>query len=278
MSIDTRTDLDSYLARIGGPAATTADLPTLRRIVAGHARTIAFENLDPFTGRDVALDADGLAAKLVHGGRGGWCFEQNLLLRGVLDTLGYRTTGLAARVLWGRPDDAPVPPRSHMLLRVDLAEGPHVVDVGFGGMTLTGVLALEPDVEQATPHEPFRLRVAGPELVLQAQVAGDWRSLYRFDLTAQHVADYEVSSWYLAHHPASHFVTGLMAARPDDDRRHALGGTARGGVAYTVHHRGGPSERRELDSASQVRAVLEEHFRLDLTGLPDLDTALARLF
>ena len=45
----------------------------------------------------------------------------------------------------------------HMLLHVDLPEGPHVVDVGFGGLTLTVVLALEPEVEQATPHEPFRL-------------------------------------------------------------------------------------------------------------------------
>jgi Arylamine N-acetyltransferase len=269
----TRTDLDDYLARIEVPAADAADLPTLRRIVAGHARAIAFENLDPFTGREVPLDREALTAKLVHGGRGGYCFEQNLLLRGVLDALGYRTTGLAARVLWGRPADAPVPARSHMLLRVDLAEGPHLVDVGFGGMTLTGVLALQPDVEQATPHEPFRLRPAGPDLVVQAEVGGDWRSLYRFDLTEQHVADYEVSSWYLAHHPASHFVTGLMAARPDDDRRHALGGTA-----YTVHHLGGPSERRELGSPSEIRDVLEEHFRLDLTGLPGLDAALARLF
>ena len=29
------------------------------------------------------------------GGRGGWCFEQNLLLRRALDDLGFRTTGLA---------------------------------------------------------------------------------------------------------------------------------------------------------------------------------------
>ncbi len=37
-----------------------------------------------------------------------------------------------------------MPPRGHMLLLVELAEGPHIVDVGFGGLTLTGVLALEP--------------------------------------------------------------------------------------------------------------------------------------
>lgn len=266
-------NVGAYLARIGVPRPPVPDLAALRRIVAGHTRSIAFENLDPFTGREVRLDADGLAAKLVRGGRGGYCFEQNLLLRGVLDALGHRTTGLAARVLWGRPDGAPVTPRSHMLLRVDLPEGPHLVDVGFGGLTLTGVLALEPEVEQATPHEPFRLLPAGPDLVMQARVGGQWRALYRFDLTEHHLADYEVSSWYVSHHPASHFVNGLMAARAEPDRRHALGGTT-----FSTHHLDGPTERRELGSPAAVRAVLEEHFLLDLSGLPDLDARLERLF
>jgi arylamine N-acetyltransferase len=265
--------LTAYVDRIGSPEVTGPDLPTLRRIVAAHSRSIAFENLDPFTRRDVLLDRESLTRKLVDGGRGGWCFEQNNLLRAALDTLGYRTTGLAARVLWGRPADAPVTPRGHMLLRVDLPEGPHVVDVGFGGLTLTGVLALEPDAPQATPHEPFRLLADGDGFVMQARVGAEWRPLYRFDLTPQHLADYEVSNWYLGHHPASHFLATVMAARPDTDRRYALNGTG-----FAVHHLDGPTERRTLESPAAVCAVLEEHFRLDLSGLPDLPTALGRLF
>lgn len=265
--------LTAYVDRIGSPEVTGPDLSTLRRIVAAHTRAIAFENLDPFTRRDVRLDQESLVAKLVNGGRGGWCFEQNHLLRAALDTLGYRTTGLAARVLWGRPADAPATPRSHMLLRVDLPEGPHVVDVGFGGLTLTGVLALEPHVEQATPHEPFRLLPDGDGFVMQARTGAEWRSLYRFDLAPQQPADYEVTNWYLGHHPASHFLATVMAARPDTDRRYALNGTG-----FAVHHLDGPTERRTLESPAAVRAVLEEHFRLDLSGLPDLDAALRRLF
>lgn len=265
--------LTAYVDRIGSPEVTGPDLSTLRRIVAAHTRAIAFENLDPFTRRDVRLDQESLVAKLVNGGRGGWCFEQNHLLRAALDTLGYRTTGLAARVLWGRPADAPATPQSHMLLRVDLPEGPHVVDVGFGGLTLTGVLALEPHVEQATPHEPFRLLPDGDGFVMQARAGAEWRSLYRFDLTPQQPADYEVTNWYLGHHPASHFLATVMAARPDTDRRYALNGTG-----FAVHHLDGPTERRTLENPAAVRAVLEEHFRLDLSGLPDLDAALRRLF
>lgn len=266
--------MSAYLDRIGGPDVTGPDLPTLRRIVAGHARSIAFENLDAYTGREIALDQEALAAKLVHGGRGGWCFEQNLLLKGALDAIGYTTTGLAARVLWGRPVDAPPRPRSHMLLRVDLPEGPHLVDVGFGGNTLTGVLALEPDVEQATPHEPFRLlRAERSGYVVQARTGGEWRPLYWFDLTEQLLADYEVSNWYLSHHPGSHFLTGIAAARPDVDRRYALNSTN-----LAVHHLDGPTERRTLESPAEIRKVLEETFLIDTSGLPDLETAGARLF
>jgi N-hydroxyarylamine O-acetyltransferase len=275
MSTATAADvhLVDYLDRIGAADVATPDLPTLQRIVAAHTRTIAFENLDPYTGRDVLLDADGLAAKLVHGGRGGWCFEQNLLLRGALDAIGYTTTGLAARVMWGRPADAPPAPRGHMLLRVDLPEGPHLVDVGFGGLTLTGVLALEPEVEQATPHEPFRLWPDGPGYVMQALVGGEWRPLYRFDLTEQLLADYEVTNWFLGHHPQSHFLSGLMVARPDTDRRYALNG-----ASLAVHHLDGPTERRTLETPAAIRRALEETFRLGVSGLPDLETALARLF
>lgn len=275
-------DLASYLQRIGlsgarDAAAPAPDRATLERIVAGHARSIAYENLDKFTGRDVHLDAASLTTKLVHGGRGGGCFEQNLLLRSALDALGYPTTGLGGRVLWNRPADAPMPALAHMLLRVDLPEGPHIVDVGFS-MTPTGVLALEPDVEQATPHEPFRLRAAGPAFVMEAWTGDQWRVLYQFDLSEHYFSDWAMISWYNTHHPDSLFVNGLLIGRPDTDRRYLLKGTISGGATLSTHHLGGPSEHQSLESPAAVRAALEDYFLLDLSGLPDLDAALARLF
>jgi arylamine N-acetyltransferase len=273
--------LDAYLARIG-VAPAPADLATLRAIVTGHTRAIAFENLNPFTGREVDLDDDALAAKIVHGGRGGYCFEQNLVLRRALDDLGYRTTMLTGRVVWGRPADAPPLPRTHMLLRVDLPEAPYVVDVGFGGQTLTGVLRMEHGVQQATPHEPYRLLAetcsqgradSAGTWTMQARVGAEWRSLYHFDLAPQLRADLEMASWYVSHHPESHFVTGVVAARPAPDRRYNLGGRI-----LATHHLGGPSESTELASATAIMDVLEETFLLTLAALPDLEPALKRLF
>ncbi|MGK9231536.1 arylamine N-acetyltransferase [Inquilinus limosus] len=262
-------DLDAYLRRIGHDGPVAPDLATLQALVFRHACTIPFENLDPFLGRPPLLDPAALQRKLVAGGRGGYCFEQNLLLRLALQAIGFRVAGHAARVLWGQAEDQ-ITPRGHMLLRVDLDDGPRIVDVGFGGQTLTGVLRLVPGIEQPTSHEPFRLVPVDRDLKLQAKAGGEWRTLYRFDLQEQWPVDYEAANWYLATHPTSHFVTGLIAARPEEGRRHALRNTE-----YAVHRLDGGTERRTLRDAAEVKAVLAEVFGLTL---PDgLDQALARL-
>lgn len=217
------------------------------------------------------LDPESLQQKLVQQGRGGWCYEHNLLLSYVLRALGFRVTWLAARVLWNAPEGV-VPARSHMLLRVDLPGKPYIADVGFGGLTLTAPLRLVADAEQATPHGLFRLIRAGEEYVQQARLQDNWQTLYRFGLHEQVLADYEVSNWYLSNHPASFFTTGLVAARPDRDRRYALRNNE-----LAVHFLDGKTERRTLASAEELRQVLEGPFRIKLPDSAEVNAALQRL-
>ena len=106
----------------------------------------------------------------------------------------------------------------------------------------------------------------------QAQIGQQWKSLYHFDLQQQFLPDYEVSSWYLCNHPSSHFVTGLMAARPDTDCRYALRNNQ-----LTIHHLRGDTERRVLSTVAEIRAVLEDAFHINLPITSDLDSALQRL-
>ncbi len=81
-----------------------------------------FENLDVVLKRPIRLDPASLVQKIVAGRRGGYCFESNALFMYALQALGFTVTPLAARVLWERKDPS-LPPRSHMLLMVDLEEG-----------------------------------------------------------------------------------------------------------------------------------------------------------
>jgi N-hydroxyarylamine O-acetyltransferase len=264
----TTIDIPAYLRRIGYTGHPRNDLPTLRSLVAHHAAAIPFENLDPLCGVPVRLDLAAIEEKIVGGGRGGYCFEQNALLAAVLIQLDFDVTRLAARVLWGRPDDA-VTQRSHMLLVVRADGGEVIADVGFGGLTLTGTLALEPDATQCTPHEPFRLQSLDDGYRVQAWVGDEWKSLYRFDLQRQHPVDYEAANWYLSTHPASHFVTNLIAARAAPDRRYALMNRE-----LAVHALHGETERRTLATPQEVMEVLERDF---LVALPKHDALAARL-
>ena len=264
-------DLDAYLERIGwnGPVAATPE--TLRAIAERHPSAIAFENLDAYLRRPVALDTASLQNKLVHGGRGGWCFEHNLLLGTALTAIGFRPIGLAARVLWGAPAGR-VGARSHMVLLLDLPDGRWIVDAGFGGLTLTAPLRVAMDVAQDTPHGRYRLRRVDGDVALEAELAGGWRPLYRFDLQPQRLADYEVANWYLCNHPGSIFLKGVMAARSAPGVRYALHGSD-----LTTYISGGLVERRVIASGADLRATLAATFGIEVPNGPEVDAALDRL-
>src|SRR5437762_4052046 len=123
-------DLDAYFKRIGYSGGASPTLATLQALHALHTRAIPFENLNPFLGWPVRLDAASLQQKLIHDGRGGYCYEQNLLFREALQSIGFHVSALAARVLWNVPEGT-VLPRTHALLRIDLNGESYVADVRF---------------------------------------------------------------------------------------------------------------------------------------------------
>ncbi|PAQ02469.1 arylamine N-acetyltransferase [Mesorhizobium mediterraneum] len=248
---DISFDIDAYFARIGYTGLRDASLETLESLHLLHPQAIPFENLDPFLGHPVRLDLASLQEKIVARGRGGYCFEHNLIFMHVLKALGFAVSGLAARVLWGQPDDA-ITARSHMLLRVELDGRTYIADVGFGGLTLTAPLLLRPGLEQKTPHETFRMVETGDHFRLQANVGGDWRTVYRFDMQQNYEVDYSVSNHFLSTHPTSHFLSSVIAARALPGRRYALRNNR-----LSTHHLGGRTEQMEIATAAELADVLE---------------------
>lgn len=264
-------EVGAYLRRIGHAGPLAADLATLHALQALHVAAIPFENLSPLLGEEVGLDAAALGAKLIAGGRGGYCFEHNLLLLSVLKAIGFEARGLAARVRWNVAEDM-ITPRTHMLLLVRIDGADWIADAGFGGLTLSAPLRLAPGVEQPTPHETFRLLPQDGAWLLQARLVDAWKTLYAFDLQQQHRPDYELASWYLSHHPRSPFTTRLMAARAEPGRRHALLNNR-----HTVHHTGGGSQTRVLADAAELMQSLERDFLIRLPAHPQLEARLQQL-
>lgn len=265
-------DLARYCTRIGYDGTPQHDLATLRQLHRLHPQAIPFENLDSWLGRPVSLEPAAVFDKLVVKQRGGYCFEQNLLFREVLETLGFGVRGLAARVLWNLPEGF-VLPRTHMLLLVNVDRERFVADVGFGGLTLTAPLQLDNAAAQLTPHESFRIIVDAEHHLLQANVGGSWQSLYRFGMEEQLPSDYAMSNWYVSMHPESRFVLQLLAGRAGSGMRHALLDGR-----YTRHHIGRESEQQVLADPAALRHVLQQELGIDVSGLPELDACISSMF
>lgn len=260
-------DLDAYFGRIGYGGPVRPMLDVLRALHLLHPQAIAFESLDPYLGRPVSLDVAALQCKLIAGRRGGYCFEHNLIFWEVLRTIGFSATGLAARVLWNQPPDA-MTARGHMLLRVEVDGETWVADVGFGGVTMTAPILLQPGVEQATPHEQFRLMEIGGYFHMEVDIDDAWRTLYRFDLQEHFPIDYAVTSYYLSTNPASHFTSNVIAARALPHGRLALFGNR-----LTRRGNDGTSERIEIADENQLAATLQSDFGIIP---PDLDAFLSK--
>ena len=211
-------DLDGYLARIGWAGPLAPDLATLRRLVAHHTAAIPFEGIDALLGRTPAVDAAGLQAKLVGARRGGWCFEQNSLLALALGALGFRARPLLARVVFGLPPGV-VLSRTHMVLRVELPEGPHLVDAGFGGVTLTGADRAGSRRGAADPAWPLPPGRPAGRAVAAGLVGGDWVGLYVVAADPQLPADIEAANWLVANRPGGLFTANLVASRAPPGRR-----------------------------------------------------------
>jgi N-hydroxyarylamine O-acetyltransferase len=261
-------DQEAWLKRIGYRGSRAATLETLRGLVDAHSSAISYESIDVLLDRPPQLDLVSLQRKMIAGGRGGYCFEQNMLFRGGLRSLGFEVTSLQARVVRGLAIDAPRP-MLHMVLQVDLPDGPFLADVGFGNLAPTAPLRLSPDLEQDTPHEVMRFIRMGDELTLQSRLGHRWEHIYRVVLLPRVDAEYEICNWFTASHPDSPYRRNLIAARPGPNRTRITLFNAR----LNMRHATGEVERRTLTHKDEYREVLIGQFGLALSD-DELATAL----
>lgn len=263
--------LQSYLKMIGFHGHPGVDLKTLTSLHELHTRKFPFENLTPFLHEEVKLDDASLEEKFLVSGRGGYCFEQNILFKRALTEIGFQVTGLGARVLWNQPEQL-LTRRSHMLLTVEVENEKYLCDVGFGGLTLTTPIKFQQNLEQRTSHENFRIGYLETDLKLEALVGGVWKTLYRFDEQVHHLVDYEVASYYLCTHPSSIFRNNLIAARPFDGGRFAFSNNM-----LSVYENGEVKEKIKLTTTEEVLNVLASTFNIRLPQGSKLTERIAQM-
>ncbi|MFF3425103.1 arylamine N-acetyltransferase [Streptomyces sp. NPDC002602] len=261
-------DLDAYLARIGletgaGGRELRPDLETLYAVTRAHIAAIPFESLDVTLGRPVALDVKALQDKIVHGRRGGYCYEQNSLLAAALERIGFEVAGRGAR---NRTRGDTLLAVTHAVLVVTVEGEPWLCDAGFGHpgprepvpLARTGV-----EVRQGQWTYAVRAEEDGV-LVLRSPRGEEWRDLYAFSPQAYHPVDYVVLNHYSSSHPRSAFVGKVIVQYPGDSVRVALVGRE-----LTRLYPDGRLARESVEP-DELITVLDREFGL---RLPERDAA-----
>ena len=271
MSEPRLTHLALYLQRLGFDAPPAPTLETLRQLQLRHTGEFAFENLTTLSGEPVLIDLPSIEQKVLYDGRGGYCYELNNLFLALLQALGFDAHGITGRVVMGQPEGAWTA-RTHRLSLVALDGVRYITDVGFGGMVPTAPLMLDTEAEQLTPHEPYRIERHEDGYTLRANVGGEWRAMYIFDLQRQEDIDYTVGNWYVSTHPESSFARQLMVARTGEGWRRTLNNGS-----FAIHRVGRESERRQVVDVDELIGLLKDEFGIRVPEHVGLKRVLEQL-
>ncbi|MDJ1138025.1 arylamine N-acetyltransferase [Streptomyces iconiensis] len=215
-------DLDAYLAHLGYEGDRAPTLETLRALHRAHVLTVRWDTIDSFLYRSVALDLPSLQDKLLHRGRGGYCYEHATLYAAALERLGFRFTALSARIQMG---SGTIRPATHAVLLVELDGRRWLSDIGFGASPLAPIELVDGN-EVTVEGWPFLLRegevTPGAEgwALHQPGEDGGWMVRHTFTLDPRYPVDYELGNHYIAtgaHSPFNRrpFIQRMRPGRVD---------------------------------------------------------------
>jgi N-hydroxyarylamine O-acetyltransferase len=249
--------LEAYLSRIGwtGPVGATPEM--LIALHRRHTFTFPFENLDPFSGIPVSLDPSALVEKMIHRGRGGYCFEQNGLILLALQSIGFHTRSLMARV---QISEGNYSIRSHQITLVNFDGVQWIADVGFGGNGLIEAIPFELECE--FDQHLDRYRILADETYgyrLEHKLPSRWRTLYAFPLDPYLPADYAAINYFICRSPDSMFVkTPICVCTTPTERRLIVANQLK------IRTSAGTTLASTLETSAQFRAALAGHLGISL--------------
>jgi N-hydroxyarylamine O-acetyltransferase len=247
--------LPSYLARIGLAAPPAPDLAGLTVLHRAHLMAVPFENLEVQLGRSIGTAIAPIFDKIVGGRRGGWCYEMNGVVGGALSEMGFRVSRLAGAVMRAAKGEAAV--GNHLVLRVDLEDGPVFAEVGFG----SGPLFPFRPRAGAFASNGFRYALSQPDANWWrlAELRGDTEFSYDVRMEPADEALLARQCRWLQTDSSSPFVQNLVVQKHTPDGLSILRGRVLKHFAQD-----GALDERLVDSAADLLDVLKRHFDLDV--------------
>jgi N-hydroxyarylamine O-acetyltransferase len=205
---------DDLIHRIGLASAPEATVDGLREVHRAYVESVPFEAITVQLGESAPLDPDALVERMLHGGRGGYCFEVNTVFRLLLESLGFAVEQRQAVV--GARGAHVDEPTNHLALVVDVPGGGRwIAEAGLG----------------EGPIDPLPLaagvvRAGAWNFTIERENGGWWvgcdeRSStpgFRFADAPATLADFEPHHQRLSTSPDSGFVRTLVVQQPHEDR------------------------------------------------------------
>jgi N-hydroxyarylamine O-acetyltransferase len=232
--------IDALLSRLGLRAPVSADLDGLFAVHRAYLERVPYEDLAVQLGETGPLSFDDLAARVLTG-RGGYCFELNTVLAGLLRGLGFTVTHHQA-VVGGEG------PTNHMALLVWLDGSAWIADAGLG----EGFLDPLPLRSGAYAIGPFTYTLEREPGGTWWMGQHEWGSVSGFRMAVEEsvVGDFEPHHRRLATDPASSFVQTLVVQKPGFDRITTLRARTLSAVGPTV------DSKRVVADVSEFSSVL----------------------
>jgi N-hydroxyarylamine O-acetyltransferase len=248
---------DAYLQRLEITTDGVADAAGLARLHQAHQLAVPFENLSIHLDEPISLAEEDLVAKIVHGRRGGFCYELNGLFALLLESMGMQVTRLAARV---HGEQGLGPLFDHLALAVRPADGsgPWLADVGFGSHSVYP-LRLDSRSEQDDPAATFLLADASNGDI---DVLKDGRPQYRLEMRPRSLADFVPTCWWQQTSPLWHFTQGTICSRLTADGRVSIAGRT------MIRTSGGTRSEEQLDTDEALLAAYRDLFGVVLSQVP----------
>jgi N-hydroxyarylamine O-acetyltransferase len=243
--------IDALLARIGLDRAPAADAGGLRVLHRAYLARMPYEDLAVQLGETGPLDEAALAQRVLHDGRGGYCFELNTLLAALLRGAGFAVTHHQA-VVGGEG------PTNHMALVVHLDGERWLADAGLG----EGFI-------EPLPFREGRFSIGPLSYSVEREPGGswwigqhEWGSFSGFRMVEEEspVSAFEVHHQRLATDPASSFVQTLVVQQPREDRIVTLRARTLSSIGPSV------DDKRVVADAADFAMVLHDVFGITVGG------------
>ncbi|MGL1931831.1 MAG: arylamine N-acetyltransferase [Desulfotalea sp.] len=232
------------------------DFEFLRDVVTRHVATFAFSSVGCQLGKDLPLDFESLYQRIVIERRGGYCFEQNGLLYGVLETLGFSPKLFLGRVIHNQDTH---PGLTHRITMVEYEGQQYILDVGFGFLGPKVPVPM-PEIEPNGGKNNFRIAECHlGEYHMQVLKDGKFFSLYRFELARYGQADCELGHFFSHRHPDANFVNHLVVSLIQEKETRSLVD-----LKYLIITKSS-SQTRELNDFRQLRQILVGELGVQIT-------------